>query len=81
MKMPLYSLDSLFAELEVRGYEIMESNDPSCCIYRSPHSTWYVVVPMGEGDTLPDLIIRHLMSHEPINIDKFMDSLAQREQS
>ena len=74
------SLLSIQGELEQRGYVQVPDNDPGCCTYRSPVTRRPIVIPLGEGDKLPESLVRHIMKDEP-DADVVLNSIRERDAS
>ena len=55
--------------LERLNYEGLAHNNPANCIYISPFSGRPIVVPLNGGDSLPEMIVRHLLRDEQAFVD------------
>lgn len=76
-----YSLDSLIEGLYKRGFTPVRVNDPACFVLRSPKKRVIypkVVLPMNQGDWLPELVVRKLLSEVGFNVEELLKNIETR---
>ena len=65
---------------EKYGFEDTGSNNPGVLALKSPTTGLSVPFPMGQGDSLPDNMVRHILGDEEIEFDEFLEEVSKLEE-
>ena len=65
---------------EKYDFQDTENNNPGVFALKSPTTGLSVPFPMGQGDSLPDNMVRHILGDEEIDFDEFLEELAKLEE-
>ena len=80
--MPMWSLSKLLDELVDRGHQIVDITQEGHVALRSPVSRLpvlpLVTFPVGNGDRLPDRLVRHNLRDEGLNLDELAAAVDAR---
>jgi hypothetical protein len=74
-----YPLDEIYKGLQRRGFDPIATNDPGVIVYKGPRGSKpmspRVPIPMGQGDALPEPVLRKILSEVEFDVDEFIDEL------